>query len=177
MDSAITRPPSGSSPAVTGTGEIPLGCDLARGVTGHLFTVDSERFAATYEPAPAPLVMPPDEFAALKAVADAAGTVSDDTGRALTTRHGQARERARASLPGCPTPCDDDCELNPDGCHQSHEPVHKRWHDPGWSCQMVQQAIAEAVSAERARAEAAEAKLAAITAHCRLRMNQPGRSA
>ena len=41
---------------------------------------------------------------------------------------------------------------------------------------MVQEAIAEAVSGERARAEAAEAKLAAIAAHCRLRMNQPGRS-
>jgi hypothetical protein len=63
-----------------------------------------------------------------------------------------ARLRARAERPlplaGCPTPCDPDCEA---ACHQSHEPVHKRWHDPGWSCQETQRAIAEAVAAERER--------------------------
>jgi hypothetical protein len=54
-----------------------------------------------------------------------------------------------------------DCEAE---CHQSHDPVYKRWHDPGWSCGEVQRAITEAVSAEKERAEAAEAKLAAVAA-------------
>jgi hypothetical protein len=60
-------------------------------------------------------------------------------------------ENETIALAGCPTLCDPDCELNPDGCHQSHIPVHMRWHDPGWSCGEVQRAIAEAVSAERDR--------------------------
>ncbi len=94
----------------------------------------------------------------------AAVPVPGDASRALPTRQGQAQERAAASLAGCPTPCDDDCELNPDGCHESHQPTWKRWHDPGWSCGEVQRAIAEAVSAERDRAEAATARAAAAEA-------------
>jgi hypothetical protein len=36
-------------------GDVPLGCHLVRGITGHFFTVDAGRFAATYEPAGEPL--------------------------------------------------------------------------------------------------------------------------
>ena len=146
---------------------------------------------------PGSLIMPADEFAAVKTVASKltegavvvpAGTVPDGTGRALATRQERSRERTGAApalpLAGCPSPCDPDCEAD---CHQSHGPVHKRWHDPGWSCQMVQQAIAEAVGAERERAgagrvrvlryrlraEAAERKLAAIEAPCRAQAGNP----
>jgi len=132
---------------------------------------------------PGSLIMPADEFAAVKTVASKltegavvvpAGTVPDGTGRALATRQERSRERTGAApalpLAGCPSPCDPDCEAD---CHQSHGPVHKRWHDPGWSCQMVQQAIAEAVDAERERAGAAERKLAAIEAPCRAQAGNP----
>lgn len=30
----------------------------------------------------------------------------------------------------CPTGCDDDCELNPDGCHEWHAVPSRRDHDP-----------------------------------------------
>jgi len=122
----------------------------------------------TVHPAGDPLIFPPDEYAAVRTVAEAAGMVgpSPDACRVPPAAPERSRGHAGASLAGCPTPCDAGCELNPDGCHQSHDPVHMRWHDPGWSCEMVQQAIAEAVSAEREHAEAAGAKLAAITARC-----------
>lgn len=29
----------------------------------------------------------------------------------------------------CPTPCDEDCEINGWGCHESHIPTWKREHD------------------------------------------------
>ena len=48
------------------------------------------------------------------------------------------------TLPPCPTPCDDDCELGPDGCHESHQPDHgtKRTHQP-WACHDLRVAMAE----------------------------------
>ena len=51
-----------------------------------------------------------------------AGSASDDTGRPVPSALAKAGERLGASLPGCPTPCDDDCELNPDGCHSPTAP-------------------------------------------------------
>ncbi len=57
-------------------------------------------------------------------------------------------------LAGCPTPCDPDCEA---ACHESHQIRYKQWHQPGWSCEQVQRAIAEA-------AGTAEGKLAGIHA-------------
>jgi len=35
-----------------------------------------------------------------------------------------------ASPAPCPTGCDPDCELNPDGCHERHEVTQARDHDP-----------------------------------------------
>jgi hypothetical protein len=63
------------------------------------------------------------------------------------------------TLPPCPTPCDDDCELNPDGCHESHIPDHgnKRGHQPH-GCLEIRRAIAAAVAAEQERAEAEHAE-------------------
>ena len=29
----------------------------------------------------------------------------------------------------CQTQCDEDCELNPGGCHERHVPTHMRLHD------------------------------------------------
>jgi hypothetical protein len=55
-------------------------------------------------------------------------------------------------LAGCPTPCDPGCEAD---CHESHQVRYKQWHQPGWSCEQVQRAIAEA-------AGSAEGKLAGI---------------
>lgn len=54
------------------------------------------------------------------------------------------------TLPPCPTPCDDDCELDPDGCHESHQVPWKRVHQPE-GCQEIRHAIAAAVAAERER--------------------------
>ena len=92
----------------------------------------------------------------------AGGPVPDDSAREPAGAQGKAQDRAGAkdggedeAPPGtCPTPCDPDCDA---GCHESHKPVHRRWHDPGWSCGEVRRAIAGAVSAGR---DAAEARIA-----------------
>jgi hypothetical protein len=55
---------------------------------------------------------------------------------------------AGVALAGCPTLCDLDCDA---GCHEAHQPVAKRWHQPGWACREAQLAIAQAVAAERER--------------------------
>ena len=31
----------------------------------------------------------------------------------------------------CPTPCDEDCEINGWGCHEAHDVPSHREHDPG----------------------------------------------
>jgi hypothetical protein len=66
----------------------------------------------------------------------------------------RADERARlAALGGeCITPCDDDCELRPDGCHEEHQPNHgdKRPHQP-WACKDIRAAIGAATEDERER--------------------------
>jgi hypothetical protein len=54
------------------------------------------------------------------------------------------------TLPPCPTPCDDDCELNPDGCHESHEVPSHRGHQPH-GCHEIRVAIAGWVAVERER--------------------------
>jgi hypothetical protein len=46
------------------------------------------------------------------------------------------------TLPPCPTACDDDCELNPDGCHESHQVDYKRTHQP-WACHDLRVTMAE----------------------------------
>lgn len=77
--------------------------------------------------------------------ANTAQPVSPDAGEA------QGRtEPLSASLPPCPTPCDDDCELGPDGCHESHQMPWKRGHQP-WACEDIQRAIGATVAAERER--------------------------
>ena len=59
-----------------------------------------------------------------------------------------------SDLPQCPTPCDDDCELRPDGCHEEHQVPWKRGHQP-YGCQDIRVAIgaaaARAAAAERER--------------------------
>jgi hypothetical protein len=50
----------------------------------------------------------------------------------------------------CPTPCDDDCELRPDGCHEEHQPKYMRGHQP-YGCQDIRQVIGARVLAERER--------------------------
>jgi hypothetical protein len=41
-------------------------------------------------------------------------------------------EAKAASQPyRCPTPCDDDCEINGWGCHEGHQVPTRRDHDPG----------------------------------------------
>lgn len=65
----------------------------------------------------------------------------------------RAAERERlASVTTCITPCDGDCELQPDGCHEERTPNHggKRPHQP-WACQEIRAAIGAAVEAERER--------------------------
>lgn len=54
------------------------------------------------------------------------------------------------TLPPCPTPCDADCELGADGCHEAHEVPSHRGHQPH-GCLDIRRAIAEAVKAERER--------------------------
>jgi hypothetical protein len=46
------------------------------------------------------------------------------------------------TLPPCPTPCDDDCELNPGGCHEEHEVPSHRGHQPH-GCHEIRVAMAE----------------------------------
>lgn len=45
--------------------------------------------------------------------------------------------------PSCPTPCDPDCELGADGCHEEHQPKWKRGHQP-WACQAIREVVAAA---------------------------------
>lgn len=40
----------------------------------------------------------------------------------------------------CPTPCDEDCELNPGGCHERH--AYRPDHDPG-ECEARRAALDE----------------------------------
>jgi hypothetical protein len=49
----------------------------------------------------------------------------------------------------CPSPCDDDCELRPDGCHEEHD-VPSHWAHNPFQCSEIRLAIAAAVVAERA---------------------------
>lgn len=55
-----------------------------------------------------------------------------------------------AAAAECTTPCDDDCELRPDGCHESHQPTWKRVHQPS-ACASIRAAIGAAAAAERER--------------------------
>ena len=62
---------------------IPVGCWVLRGVTGHVFTVDAERFAAIYEPAgeeEAPSVSSPPVAAALGSVEELRRIADQDIG-------------------------------------------------------------------------------------------------
>ena len=62
-----------------------------------------------------------------------------------------AVERGRWLLAApCPTPCDEDCELRPDGCHESHNVPSHRSHSP-IECEELRLGIARAVAAERDR--------------------------
>jgi hypothetical protein len=62
---------------------------------------------------------------------------------------GAERERLAAGI-GCITPCDDDCELQPDGCHELHQIPRKRTHLPQF-CADIRAAIGAAAAAERER--------------------------
>jgi len=75
-----------------------------------------------------------------------------------------------SDLPQCPTPCDDDCELRPDGCHEEHQVPGKRGHQPH-GCQDIRVAIGAAA----ARAAAAEREQAVRQAleNERQRMREP----
>ena len=65
----------------------------------------------------------------------------------------------------CPTPCDEDCELRPGGCHESHLPAYKRGHQPH-GCDDIRLAIDAAVAAERERWRAALAEHYLMTVNC-----------
>ena len=58
-------------------------------------------------------------------------------------------ERLAAGI-GCITPCDDDCELQPDGCHELHQIPRRQTHRPQF-CADIRAAIGAAVAAERER--------------------------
>lgn len=64
---------------------------------------------------------------------------------ALATTACPGRAPDAGPLAGCPTPCDPDCEAD---CHEGHVPTYKRWHQPGWSCNEAQRAIAAALQAQ-----------------------------
>lgn len=75
----------------------------------------------------------------------------------LEVRHSEADELVRAgererwlAAVECPSPCDDDCELRPDGCHEEHDVPSHRAHNP-FQCSEIRLAIAAAVAAERER--------------------------
>ncbi len=73
-----------------------------------------------------------------------------------------AAERKRlAAGTGCITPCDDDCELQPDGCHELHQIPRKRTHLPQF-CADIRAAIGAAAAAERERCAQLAGKAGAI---------------
>ncbi len=73
---------------------------------------------------------------------------------------GAERERLAAGT-RCITPCDDDCELQPDGCHELHQIPRKRTHLPQF-CADIRAAIGAAAAAERERCARLAEKAGAI---------------
>ena len=124
---------------------IPVGCWVLRGVTGHVFTVDAERFAAIYEPAgeeEAPSVSSPPVAAALDREA-----VSELVRAALAPGwqdDGHLAEMAAGAI----WPLLENAQSAAAG---SHEGVRLWMLDCG-----------ELVAKHRARAQAADAKLAEL---------------
>jgi hypothetical protein len=75
----------------------------------------------------------------------------------LEVRHAETDDAVRAderkrwlAAIECPSPCDEDCELRPDGCHEEHDVPSHRAHNP-FQCSEIRLAIAAAVTAERER--------------------------
>src|SRR5208282_5721417 len=74
-------------------GNVPLGCYVVRGVTGHFFAVGADQFAEVYEPAPGPPVLPADEFETVRALRDGARMLAK-----VVVGHSRAMEAARIEL-------------------------------------------------------------------------------
>jgi hypothetical protein len=81
----------------------------------------------------------------------------------LEVRHAETDDAVRAderkrwlAAIECPSPCDDDCELRPDGCHEEHDVPSHRAHNP-FQCSEIRLAIAAAITAEREHAAKVEA--------------------